>query len=60
MADIHERAGQSLGISSPWPDIQTYKDCFEADESARISSKTTWQIVWARTCVLAQIQMIFS
>jgi hypothetical protein len=33
MADIHERADQSLGIPSPWPDMQSCKDCFEADES---------------------------
>jgi hypothetical protein len=33
MADIHERADQSLGISSPGPDMQSCKDCFEADES---------------------------
>jgi hypothetical protein len=41
MADTHERAGRSLGISSPWLNVQTCKGCIEADESARISGNHT-------------------
>jgi hypothetical protein len=41
MADIHERADHSLGISSPWPNMQSRKDSFEADESGANISKTT-------------------
>ena len=56
MADSHERADQSLGILLLDRICRVVKIALKQTSRARISSKTTWQIVWARTCVLAQIQ----
>jgi hypothetical protein len=40
--------------------MQSCKDCFKQMSAERILGKTTWQIVWARTLVLAQSQDDFS